>query len=132
MMNRLYLWIVGAVLVAFGIGWMIGASGRSERELAKRAAELRADVFDVRAKVLDGRVALFENNFGQATQLFAEARTLLEQRQTMLREEGDAEQAGQLEVTLGHLREAQRLAVSLDHGAHKEATQALRTLSVAR
>ena len=131
-MNRTYLAVVVAVLVIFGVGWMIGASGRSERELARRTAEQRADVLDVRGKILEGRVALFENNFGQATQLFSEARTVLEARQTTLREEGNSEEAGQLEVALGHLREAQRLTLSLDHGAHRQATDALRTLSAAR
>ncbi len=130
-MNRLYIAAAGAV-VLFGLGWMIGASGRSERELAKRTAEQRADVLDVRGKILEGRVALFENNFGQATQLFSEARTVLEQRQTTLREEGDGARAGELEVPLGHLRDAQRLALALDHGAHRQATDALRTLSSAR
>jgi hypothetical protein len=125
---KLYGWAALAVVVVFGIGWITGASGKSDLELARRAAAERADEAEVRGLVLDGRVQLYTMNYGEATRRFADARTILERVQTELREQGLGERAGRLEVALGHLREAQRLALALDPSAHNQAAEALRAL----
>jgi hypothetical protein len=122
--------IIAAVVLAAVIGgWLYGASGRSEVEQARREAVQRADLTEARSLVLEGIVALFQSNFGDATTRFERARAAVERIQTALRETGQAERAGRLEVALSHLRDAQRLAVSLDANARTAAEAALLALA---
>ena len=98
-------------------------------EQARRAAVQQADRNEARALVLEGTVALFQSNFGDATKRFESARVAVERIQTALRETGQAERAGRLEVVISHLRDAQRLAVSLDANARTAADAALQALA---
>lgn len=125
---RIAMGVLGGLVLALGVGWCAGNSGRSEAELARRDAVERVETALARAQILDGRVSLFQNNFGEATKRFNDARAIVERMQTQLREQGQSERAGRLEVVLGHLREAQRLALALDHGAHNQAEEALKAL----
>jgi hypothetical protein len=117
------------VLAAAAAGWMYGASGRSDVEQARRTAVQRADLNEARALVLEGNVALFQSNFGDATKRFEAARVSVERMQAALRETGQAERAGRLEIALSHLKDAQRLAVSLDANARTAAEAALQALA---
>lgn len=126
---KLTISVIVAVLVALGAGWIWGASGKSGVELERRALEARADFADARAFVLDGRVSLFLSNFGEAGKAFASARGILERAQVRVRETGRAERAGQLEVVLALLKDAQRLSAALDVSAQQAAEQALRVLT---
>lgn len=117
------------VLAAAAAGWMYGASGRSEVEQARRDAVQQADLNEARALVLEGNVALFQSNFGDATKRFEAARVAVERMQSALRETGQAERAGRLEIALSHLKDAQRLAVSLDAKARTAAEAALAALA---
>lgn len=129
-MNPRTIGIIAAIVLgAAAAGWMYGASGKSEREEARRAATQRADLNEARALVLEGNVALFQSNFGDATKRFEAARVAVERMQTALRETGQAERAGRLEIVLSHLRDAQRLAVSLDANARNAADAALQALA---
>jgi hypothetical protein len=125
---KLTLIFLAAVLAALAGGWMWGASGKFDVEQMRRALEDRADLAEVRASVLDGRVSVFQLNYGDAAAHFDRARAELQRVQTRLREAGQGERAGQLEVPLAHLKEASRLAMSLDAGAQTAAAQALETL----
>jgi hypothetical protein len=119
-------------LALIGIGWVMGASGRSAEVQERRAVEQRAVFAEARAHLLEGRVHLFQLNFGAASQQFDRARAAIEQWQTTLRETGDADRAGRLEIALAATREAQRLAVSVDARAQNAADEALRALEAAR
>jgi hypothetical protein len=121
-------WICLAVVVAGLTGWIIGASGRSEREQARTLEARRADLAEARALMLDGRIALFQSNFGLASQRFEAAKVLVEQVQTRLRELTLAERAGRLEIVLAHLRDAQHLAAAFDPSAHTAADEAFKAL----
>lgn len=129
---KLIGWGLLAAVVTFGAGWVAGGSGRSTLDQDRRRAEQRADLFEARALVLDGRVSLFLVNFGDASRRFEEARSVVERTQTSLREAGSAERAGQLEVVLSHLRDAQRMAASLDSAAQGAAAEALKGLDAVR
>lgn len=123
------LLIVSAIVLGAAVaGCVYGASGRSEVERARREAVERADLTEARALVLEGQLAVFQLNFGDAAHRFEAARTPIERVQTALRETGQAERAGRLEIVLSHLRDAQRLAVSLDANARVAADEALRAL----
>jgi hypothetical protein len=117
-----------ALVVSFGVGWLGGASGRAAVEQQLAAAEERANLAQARALIGDGRVSLFLVNFGDASRRFEEARGVVERMQTKLRELGQAERAGRLEIALSHLKDAQRLAASLDSSAQGAAAEALRAL----
>jgi hypothetical protein len=128
---RVVGWIALAVVLTFGAGWLFGSSGRSTAEQDRRAFEERADFATARALILDGRVSLFLVNFGDASRRFEDARAVVERAQTRLRETGQAERAGRLEIVLTQLREAQRLASSLDAAAQNAAAEAIRALDAA-
>ena len=120
--------IILALFVSFGIGWLSGASGRSTAEQESARIDERAQFAEARALILEGRVSLFLVNFGDASKRFDEARTLVEKIQSRLREAGQTERAGRLEIALSSLRDAQRLAVSLDSSAQNAAAEALKVL----
>lgn len=120
--------VLGAVLA----GWVYGASGRSDVEQARRAAVQRADINEARALVSEGQVAVFQLNFGDAAKRFEAARIPVERVQASLRETGQAERAGRLEIALSHLRDAQRLAVSLDANARTAADAAIKALAASQ
>ncbi len=121
-------WATLALAVAFGAGWYLGASGRAALEQERRDAVARADFSQARAFVLEGRVRLFQSNFGQANQAFDKARGVVISAQTRLRQLGEAVKAGQLEVAIAQLREAQRLSLALDGAAQTAADEALRVI----
>ena len=116
--------MLGAVFA----GWLYGASGRSDLEQSRRAAVQRAELSEARALVLEGNLAIFQLNFGDAVKRYESARAAVERIQTALRETGQAERAGRLEIALSHLRDAQRLAVSLDANARNAADAALTSM----
>lgn len=121
-------WIAVAVVIAALSGWIYGSSGRSDVEQARRDAVQRADVMEARALILDGQVQIFLVNFGDASRRYEAARAVIERMQTALREVGQAERAGRLEIPLSNLRDAQRLASSLDGGARNSGDLALTAL----
>jgi hypothetical protein len=120
-----------AAVVAVGIGWVWGASGREDVEQARRTAELRAGFAEARALLLEARVSLFTMNFGQAGRAFDQARHLVTALQARLREAGQAERAGRLEIVLGHLGDAGRFTLALDARAQNAAEAALDALAAA-
>ena len=121
-------WAALALVVTFGAGWYWGASGSAALEQQRRDAVARAEFSQARAFVLEGCVRLFQSNFGQANQAFDAARTIVLGAQTRLRQLGEAVKAGQLEVAIAQLREAQRLSLALDGAAQTAADDALRAI----
>ena len=111
-------WSALALAVVFGAGWLVGASGRAELEQDRRDAEARADFAD-RARVHAGGP-------GQPVPVEFRARRAARSRPRVpsCRPRADAAcgswatpaRAGQLEVALVQLGEAQRLALALDAG----------------
>jgi hypothetical protein len=126
---KLVGWCALALVLVFGAGWLVGSSGRAAIDDERRAASERADYAEARAFVLDGRVSLFQSNFGEASRAFESARAIVERAQTRLRQAGDAPRAGQLEIALSQLREAQRLSLALDARAQQAADEAARVIA---
>jgi len=125
---KLFGWCLLAAAVVFGVGWYLGASGRDAIEQDRRDAVARAESAEARALVQSGRVNLFQSNFGDASRAFEAAGQVVLRAQTRFRQLGDAARAGQLEVALSQLREAQRLSLALDASAQGAAAQALRVI----
>jgi hypothetical protein len=125
---KLVGWGTLALAVVFGAGWFVGASGRAALEQDRREATALAEFATARAFVLEGRVNLFQSNFGEASRAFDAARGVVERTQARLRQLGDAGRAGQLEVALAQLRDAQQLSLALKGEAQAAADQALRAI----
>jgi hypothetical protein len=106
-----------AVAVAFGAGWLLGASGRSTLEQERDYHLLRSQVLEAETLMLAARVSLFETNFGEAGERLDRALDLVTVVQTRLRERGEAERAGRLEVVAGRIRDASQLARQFDGAA---------------
>ncbi len=116
------------VVVAFGSGWCVGASGRTSLALDLAQTGLRADVGEVRAAALDARVSLAHSNFGDARRALQRAGLFAERVQQRLRDVGQADRASGVQAAMGHLADADRLSGALDPGADAAAVLAIQTL----
>ena len=110
--------LVGIVLlsliVAAGIGWFAGSSGRSAAEHERAALEARAEFAEAQAILLQGRVSLFLSNFGDAMQRFRQAAERLGGIQSRMRAAGQVEQASRLQIAIASLGDAERAAAAFD------------------
>ena len=66
-MTKLILGIGVALLVALGVGWAWGASGRANISRALEIAQLRDGLIESRVAVLDARLDIYSVNFGEAS-----------------------------------------------------------------
>lgn len=120
--------IAGGLLLIFGVGWFVGASGRSALQVQLNDAAIRADVAEVRAAILDARLSLTVANFGDARRSVQRASVIAERLQTRLREGGQSDRAGAMQGVVTSLAEADRRSGALDATASDAAADALRTL----
>jgi hypothetical protein len=130
-MARVVLGAVVAVLVALLVGWIWGASGRSNLEQRLQAAQLRMDLVDARDAVLGARVDLYNINFGEASRHLGEARELLRRAAAELENLSRANDAKLLDPASAAIDDAQRLAGKLDQGAQARAAEAVKTIDAA-
>src|SRR4029453_2434353 len=126
--TKLILGIGLALLVAVGVGWVWGASGRSNIDRALQIAELRAELIEGRAALLDARLDIYSVNFGEASRHFEAARTALRAANAGLMSLSPTEDAKSLEAALTRIDEAQRLAGQLNQDANALAAGAGRTI----
>jgi hypothetical protein len=77
MMMKRMLGIGVALLVALGVGWAWGASGRSDINRALLIDKLRDGLLEGRAAVLDARLDSYSVNFGEASRHLEAARSAL-------------------------------------------------------
>ena len=125
---KLILGIGVALLVAFGVGWAWGASGRSDITRALRIAELRGGLLEGRAAVLDARLDIYSVNFGDASRHLEAARTALRAADARLNDLGRREDATRLKAAVTRIDEAQRMAGQLNQNANALAADAAKTI----
>jgi hypothetical protein len=118
-----------ALLVALGVGWAWGASGRSDVNRALRIAELRAGLLEGRAAVLDARLDIYSVNFGDASRHLEAARRALRAADARLIGLGRQEDATRLKLALTRIDEAQRMAGQLNQDANALAADAAKTIN---
>jgi hypothetical protein len=118
-----------ALLVALGVGWVWGASGRSDISRALQLAELRNGLLEGRAAVLDARLDIYSVNFGEASRHLEMARSALRAADTRLNDLGRQEDAIQLKIAFTRIDEAQRTAGQLSQDANSQAADAARTIN---
>ena len=127
--TKLILGIGVALLIAVGLGWVWGGSGRSETDRALQVAELRVELLEGRAAVLDARLDIYSVNFGEASRHFELARTALRAAHTELTGLNRTEDVTSLEAALTRIDEAQRLAGELNQDANDRAADAAKAVA---
>jgi hypothetical protein len=126
--TKLILGIGLALLVAVSVGWVVGASGRSNNDRALQIADLRAELLEGRAAVLDARLDIYSVNFGNASGHLEAARTALRAANERLMSLRRTEDAKSLEAALTRIDEAQRAAGQLNQNANALAADAAQTI----
>ena len=120
-----------ALLVALGIGYAWGASGRVPVQNALDAATLQLDLAAARGALLDARVSLYNVNFGDASRHFEDAKAPLRRVRERYQQDGKNAAAGRVTAALEHIDEGQRLSGKLDQNANSKANVALQAIQVA-
>src|SRR3974390_3436031 len=127
-MSRLkqLLIVVVLIVVALGLGFAWGASGRMTLEHGLSDAQQQLDLSEARGRVLDARVSLYSVNFGDAQRQLEDAKAPLTRARDRLQAEGKKDAADALSTALTRVQDAQRLASRLDQGANTKAGEALK------
>jgi hypothetical protein len=120
-----------ALVVALGIGYALGGSGRFTLQNALNETRGRLDLTEARAHLLDARVSLYNVNFGEASRHFEDAKAPLRRVRERYQNIGKNAAAGSIAAALEHIEEGQRLAGKLDQAANSKANDALEAIRVA-
>jgi hypothetical protein len=129
--GKLFLGVVIALLVCFGIGFFYGRSGRSELEGTVSDVKQQLDLAEARGEILDGRVSLYNNNFGDASRHFETAKAPLQRMKQRYQDDSKREAAANIDTATALIDEAQRMAGKLDPAANTKAGQALDAIKAA-
>jgi hypothetical protein len=129
--GKLILMVFAALLVAFGLGFGWGASGKTSLQTAVDESRQQLDLTDARAQILDARVSLYNNNFGDASKHLDDSKASLRRVKARYQEASRSDAATRIDAALGHVDEAQRLAGKLDQSANGKAGEALDAIKIA-
>jgi len=129
--GKLVLSVVVLLIVAVGLGFAWGASGRVTSEHALDDVKQQLDLAEARGHILEARVSLFNVNFGDAQRQLDDAKAPLQRARDRYQAGGKREAAQALTTALEHLQEAQRLAGRLDQNANNQANEALNAIKAA-
>ena len=122
---------VGALIIAVGIGYAMGGSGRFTLQNALDDTRARLDIAEARGDLLEARVSLYNVNFGDASRHFEEAKAPLRRVRERYQSIGKNAAAGTIAAAIAHAEEGQRLAGKLDQSANAKANDALEAIRVA-
>lgn len=129
--TNMVLAALGALIVAVGLGYAMGGSGRFTLQSALDDTRSQLDVSQARVHLLEARVSLYNVNFGDASRHFEEAKAPLRRVRERLQNTGRNAAAGSIAAALEHVEEGQRLAGKLDQAANTRANDALEAIRVA-
>jgi|SRR3954451_13970530 hypothetical protein len=128
---KLILAAVVVLLVALGLGFAWGASGRLTAERTLDETKQQLDLAEARGRILEARVSLYNVNFGDAQRQLEDAKAPLERGRDRYQQAGKRDAAEGLGAALARVQEAQRLAAKLDQNANSQANEALKAIQVA-
>jgi hypothetical protein len=128
---RVFLIFLAALIVALGLGFSWGASGRWTVETALEDSRQELNLALARTALLDARVSLYNNNFGDASRRLEDAKPPLRRVKDRLQDDGENGAAAGIDTALTHVEEAQRLAGQLDPAANSRTGEALEAIRVA-
>jgi hypothetical protein len=126
--KKLLLTGLVALLVAFGLGYAWGASGRSAAESALVDTRRQIDLAEARGRLLEARVSLYNLNFGDASRSLEEAKTPLRRLRQRHDDDDRRDAVTAVDAALQHVEEAQRLAGKLDQAANSRTNDAVEAL----
>jgi hypothetical protein len=129
--GKVILSVFVATLVALGLGFAWGASGRGALHTSLDEAKQQLDLAEARGQILEGRVSLYNNNFGDAGRHFEDSKAALRRMKARFQEAGSRDAAAGVDAALAHIEEAQRLTAKLDPAANNKATEALDAIKLA-
>jgi hypothetical protein len=115
--------------VAFGGGWMWGASGRWACERQLQSTELDAQLIEARASLSAARIDLFELNFGRAGAATERAKQALSAAAGRLDRTDRAADAAAVRDVLAMAGDGQRMTANLDQAANARLAAALDALA---
>ena len=128
---KLALGVLVALVVALGIGYAWGASGKRALTSALDDMKQQLDVAEARGHLLDARVSLYNVNFGDASRQFEEANAPLRRVQDRYQSEGKKAAAETIAAAIERVAEGQRLAAKLDQTSNAKAAEALAAIKLA-
>ena len=120
-----------ALVVALGVGYAMGGSGRFTLQNALDEARGRLDLAEARVQLLEARVSLYNVNFGDASRQFEEAKAPLRRAQDRYQNVGKSAAAHSIAAAMESAAEGQRLSAKLDQTANAKAADALEAIKVA-
>jgi hypothetical protein len=126
--SKLVLTVAVLILVALGLGFAWGASGRVALQHGVEDTQQLLDVSEARGHILDARVSLYNVNFGDAQRQLEDAKAPLMRARDRVQSEGKKGAAEAFSAALNHVQDAQRLASRLDQGANTQAGEALKSI----
>ena len=129
---KLILTILVLIVVALGLGYAWGRSGRVTAEEAALKAQQQFDLTDARGRVLEARVSLYNQNFGDAQRQLDDAKAAVTRARDRATADGRKAAADALALSLTKIDEAKRLASRLDPNANNAAGEAVRALDAAK
>jgi hypothetical protein len=128
---KLVLTAIVVLVVALGLGFAWGASGRVAAQRAVEETKQQLDLAEARGKLLEARVSLYNVNFGDAQRQLEDAKAPLTRARDRYQQDGKRDAAEGISAALTHVQEAQRLAAKLDQNANNQASEALKAIQVA-
>jgi len=114
-----------ALALAFGVGWVLGASGRAELRDQLRASELRAHISEIRARLYASRVELTSLNFGAAAQDLEATKASLTALSALYERDGDTDRVTRLQKVREAAEQGRRLAAQVNQAAQSDVQRAL-------
>jgi hypothetical protein len=128
---KLVLAGVAALIVAVGIGFAWGYSGKGTAVRALSDSKQQLDLAEARGRILEARVSLYNVNFGDAQRQLEDAKAPLTRARDRYQQDGKRDAAEGLSTALAKVQDAQRLASRLDQNANSQANEALKAIQVA-
>jgi hypothetical protein len=128
---KLVLAVIVLILVALGVGYFWGASGRGAAQQALDDVRQQVDLADARGHILEARVSLYNVNFGDAQRQLDDAKAPLTRARDRAQAQGTRASADALTAALARVQDAQRLAGRLDQNANSQANEALKAIQTA-
>src|SRR4051812_5176194 len=121
--GKLFLGVVIALVVCFGLGFAWGISGRGELQTAVDDVKQQLDLAEARGEILDGRVSLYNNNFGDASRHFESAKAPLLRVKQRYQDESKREAVASIDTAAGLVDQGQKMTAKRGPAANKKKGQ---------
>src|SRR5919109_5250058 len=103
---KLVLVAIVVLVVAIGLGFAWGASGRLAAQRAVEETKQQLDLAEARGRLLEARVSLYNVNFGDAQRQLEEAKAPLTRARDRYQQDGKRDAAEGVAAALAHIQEA--------------------------